>query len=322
MKRAYLLASFLWLFGSKVDIAVSQYPMAVNLDHFNEANKTATLSDLACSDKNESMHRKQTKTLSYRNVPSSICDISPDDSLYLYVRAVNCWNGVDNKKALDTIRLYVERHPFATTLPGEVLSAIDYTLLFVNLTKNDLIENYNWLIEIMPLNKEPAYQYTVLETLAGDLNQFDLNAAANMYWNISLWYPDTGSVRMCWNNIRSIRHYQKEIPQDTTPFHRLTLPLQPLAGVAPSYTQNIHVEMNLVPNSAKLSTEARISMSEPGMITLEVFDLLGKKIKDIFHGYIENSNVPIDTHDLGQGEYYIRLQSSAGVVTQKLIVNH
>ena len=299
----------------------------VNIEHFNEANKPATLANLACSEDNESAHGKQTKTLSYPNTSTSICDISPDDSLYLYVRAANCWINVDARKAIDTVRLYVERHPFATHLPGEVLDAINDGYGFVgSLTphpvKNDWIEAYNWLLKIMPLNQEPPFQYTVLETLANDLGQFDLNESANMWWNMTLLYPDTGNVRTCWNSIRSIRHYQKEIPQDTTPFHKLNFPLQPLAGVTPSHTQNIHVEMNLVPNPAKFSTEAKISMSEPGMITLEVFDLLGKKVKNIFHGYVENSNIPIDTHDLGQGEYYIRLQSSGGIVTQKLIVNH
>ena len=293
MKRAYLLAFFLWLFGSNAGVVLSQ-----------------------------------DRTFLVRSTTSSICDISSDDSLYLYVRAANCWINVDARKAIDTVRLYVERHPFATHSPGEVLDAINDGYGFVGSLlphpiKNDWIEAYNWLLKIMPLNQEAAYQYTVLETIADDLGQFDLNESANMYWNISLWYPDTGSVRMCWNNIRSIRHYQKEIPQDTTPFHILTFPLQPLPGG----TSGVHnnqpnsVTFTIAPNPASESTSAEISTTNTGFFTIQLFDMLGKKIKDIYSGDIDagNRKITVDLHDVSQGEYFLRMGSPIGVKTVKII---
>jgi len=235
-------------------------------------------------------------------------------------------DGIDGRSSLDTFRLYVERHPYATNYPGEVLNAISSTLGEVGQLhhpqKNDFIENYNWLVKVQPLNMERSYQFTIMATLADNLRPIDLNKAANMWYNLSLLFPDTGTVSGCWREIRSIRSYQRDIPQDTAPFHKLTFPLQPIVGTVPSHPSTTHIEMSLVPNPAKFSTEAKISISDPEMITLEVFDLLGKKIKDVFHGYVEMRDIPIDTHDLGQGEYYVRLQASGGTVTQKLVVNH
>ena len=234
-------------------------------------------------------------------------------------------DGIDGRSSLDTFRLYVERHPFATHYPGEVISAIGSTLGEVaqlsHAQKNDFIENYNWLIRVQPLNMEAQYQFTIMTTLAGTLNPIDLNEAANMWYNISLLFPDTGTVSGCWREIRSIRNYQKDIPQDTTPFHKLTFPLQPIQGATVTHAGNINVQMSLTPNPAKLNTIMKISMSDPEIITLEIYDILGKKIKDIFRGYSETRDIPIDTRDLNQGEYFVRLSTSGGVVTQKLVVN-
>ncbi|HWY36123.1 MAG TPA: hypothetical protein VNX68_15875, partial [Nitrosopumilaceae archaeon] len=207
--------------------------MVVNLDHFNEANKTAALLNLICDQSQEKIGGKNSGTLSISNKPCTFCNPSQDDSLYLYIRAY-CMDGIDGRSSLDTFRLYVERHPFATHYPGEVISAIGSTLGEVaqlsHAQKNDFIENYNWLIRVQPLNMEAQYQFTIMTTLAGTLNPIDLNEAANMWYNISLLFPDTGTVSGCWREIRSIRNYQKDIPQDTTPFHKLTFPLQPIQG--------------------------------------------------------------------------------------------
>jgi hypothetical protein len=312
---------------SSSQIAASSTGLIINIDHFNEANKTASILDLECSADESSLkaHGKSSGLLSQLN---SICDISSDDSLYLYIRAVNCWNGIDAKKALDTVRLYVERHPYATRLPGEVLSAMNHTLLFTNelpnSSKSDWIDNYNWLIKIMPLNSETAFQYTALVTIAGNLNGMDeLNEAANMWWNISQWYPDTGSVSGCWREIRSIRHYQKEIPQDTTPFHKLTFPLQPLPGGTSGVNNNIatSVTFTIAPNPAKENTTAKISTTVSGLFTMQIYDLLGRKVEDVFSGSIEagKRKINIDMKDLPSGEYYLRLGYPGGVKTVKLI---
>src|SRR5690349_2262625 len=107
------------------------------------------------------------------SVLGSVCDISPNDSLYLYVRAVNCWKDVDNRKALDTVRLYVERHPFATSAPGKTIIAISYTVSFTawlpNSSDNDIILNYNWLVKVQPFNMQPIYQAAIIATLANDI---------------------------------------------------------------------------------------------------------------------------------------------------------
>ena len=175
----------------------------------------------------------------------------------------------------------------------------------------------------MPLNNEASFQYTVLGTLASTLEQINLNDAANMWWNISILYPDTGSVSLCWRYIRSIRSYQKDIPQDTTPFHKLTFPLQQLPGGSSGITSapEEHVTFSIVPNPVRETTVAEISTTISGTYTLQLFDLLGKKVRDIFSEYIEfgKKEIPLDLSSIAKGEYYFRMTCPTVVKTLKLI---
>ena len=264
-----------------------------------------------------------------QNLTSSICDVSQEDSLYLYIRAANCWNGVDARKGLDTIRLYVERHPYATRYPGEVTSAIGYTIGFVNELvpsyKSDWIDNNNWLIKILPLNTEASYQYTVLTTMADNLGQIDLNESANMWWNISILYPDTGSVKLCLRNIKSIRSYQKWMPQDTTPFHKLTFPLQPMPGgtngISSSSSEG-STSLSVTPNPAKYEVKVIFTLPSKFFIKLSLYDILGREIQTVASGIEDEGKhtIPLSVADLSPSTYYLRMEYPGGVTTQKLVI--
>jgi hypothetical protein len=311
-------------------ISASQDQMVVNLAHLNEANKTATLSDLQCSEIN-GYQRVIGKNpgLSAPYHPASVCDISADDSLYLYVRSCYCWKDVDARKALDTCRLYVERHPYATQYPGQVLSAIGYAFGFVgqlpNISKKDWIDSYNWFIKILSLNSEDSYQFTVLETMADNLGQIDLNASANLWWNISLLYPDTGTVSRCWKNIISIRKYQAWIPQDTTPFHKLTFPLEPLSGgsnAAPNIQERLNLSIN--PNPAKDNALVTFELPDRKEVKISLYDILGKEIKKVSNS-LEDKGLhtkSIAVTDITPGTYFVRMEYTGGVLTKSLIVEH
>lgn len=264
-----------------------------------------------------------------QNLTSSICDVSQEDSLYLYIRAVHCWANVDPRKALDTVRLYVEKHPYATTFPGEVTSAINHTIGFVNefvpLYKSDWIDNYNWLIKMQPVNSEPSYQYTIFETLADNLSQIDLNEAANMYWNMTFIFPDTGAVSRIWKSIRSIRKYQKSMPQDTTPFHKLTFPLQPMPGGTNGISSSRNegsTSLSVTPNPAKYEVKVIFSLPSKFFIKLSLYDILGREIQTVASGIEDEGKhtIPLSVADLSPSTYYLRMEYPGGVTTQKLVI--
>lgn len=278
-----------------------------------------------CMPSQEKARGKHNGALSRTSV-CGYCDPPLDDSLYLYIRA-SCLNGIDPRNSLDTFRLYIERHPYATKYPGEVLDAISSTLAqtsqLPHAQKKEFIDNYNWLVKVQPANMENSYQFEVLGTMADCLEQIDLNEAADMWWNISILFPDTGSVNLCWRYIKEIRYYQKDIPQDTTPFHKLTFPLQPLPGGTSGITPvpNGFVTLSLLPNPAKESTIAQISTTNTGIYTLQLFDLLGKNVRDMFSEHITfgKKDINLNLSNLSSGEYYLRLLYPGGVKTVKLV---
>jgi hypothetical protein len=250
----------------------------------------------------------------------------PNDSLYLYW-AAEYYDGVCYPCMRDTMKMYVEQHPFATHFLGEVMDAIPGTWFAAGMSPGPrvpkAIDHYNWLIKMQPINYESQYQAIIIYTLAGCLGSIDLNAAANMYYNYSLLFPDSESMKDAWDEIRSIRHYQKEIPQDTTPFHKLTFPLQPLPGGTSGVNNNIatSVTFSLAPNPAEENTTAEISTTVSGLFTMQIYDLLGRKVENIFSGSVEagKRKINIDMKDLPSGEYYLRLGYPGGVKTVKLM---
>jgi hypothetical protein len=251
-----------------------------------------------------------------------------EDSLYLYNRG-EYWYGDHTHKGLDTLRLYVERHPYATTPPGETLGAISETIGFTgNLHaagKNDWIEEYNWLVKIQPLNSERSYLSEVITSLAYTLKPFDRNEAANMWYNFSLIFDDSADVAFAWDNIKQIRKFQKLIPEDSTPFHVLTFPLAPLAGVKPQHkTTSSNIELSLVPNPATTSSYINVELPKSKYLTISLYDLLGRRIRQIASDYFEagSHSLSFDVHDLSPGSYYIRLECPTGVITKSVIIQH
>ena len=306
-----------------------------HIGYTNKKHVTAAINDVDCSDINYDGGTGDTKAGGkHSNTLSLIQPASgnrfphddPSDSVYLYWLG-EWYNGVCWKCMRDTMKMYVELHPFATHYPGEVLDAIGETDFAAANTSGprrpQAIDQFNWLIKMQPVNQERTYQYAIIDAMTGPLSEIDLNEEANMYYNWALMFPDSETVREAWQSIHDIRHYQSEIPQDTTPFHILTFPLQPLPGGTSGVNKNQpnSVTFTIAPNPAKENTVAEISTTNTGFFTIQLFDMLGKKIKDIYSGYIEagNRKITIDMHDITQGEYFLRMGSPVGVKTVKLV---
>ncbi len=250
-----------------------------------------------------------------------------EDSLYLYKRARANQLAGNYRNALDTVRLYVELHPFATKTPGEVLISISntifYTAYLTNGTQNDWILNHNWLVKIYPNNTEQVYKVRVWKTMATNMENFDLNEAANLWYNYSLVHNDTGNVAFAWKRIKSIRGYQAQIPMDTTPFHVVSFPPDPIiSGVSPVAHSSNPIEITISPNPAKTETELSFSLEERSAIRIELFDVLGRSMKKIYSGMLDEGkhaySVPI--FGLAEGMYYVRVSANGAVTTKSIRV--
>ncbi|HET9135476.1 MAG TPA: T9SS type A sorting domain-containing protein [Candidatus Kapabacteria bacterium] len=252
----------------------------------------------------------------------------PTDSVYLYW-AASYWQDACTWCALDTMKMYVEQHPYATHYPGEVIDAIGMTWgLAANTvpsSKANRIDHFNWLIKMQPRNMEPLYQFTILATMAYNLDVISLNESANMWYNISLLFPDTGTVNRCWREINSIRRYQKDIPQDTTPFHVLTFPLQPMPGgtAGASAPPVKNVTLSVSGNPITESSIITYDIPYPGAVAISLFDLLGNEIKSMVSELADRDThvVPFDKHGISAGMYYLRMTYANRVLTYKVVIN-
>jgi hypothetical protein len=268
---------------------------------------------------------KSFQPFSYQTLSNS------SDSDYLFNQAEHEAALGNYQLALDTMRIFCEKYAtvgFGTIgldVANGITEASGYALtLAINANSRVLVyDQWNWLIKMQLLNPEcNYYQPAVWVSLGNMLHELgNLNEQANVYhYFFTHICTAKGTVSEFSKFIQQTRSYQKEINQDTTPFHDVNIPLQPL-GVANNKTAGFQIELQLIPNPATLNSTAEISTTNTGFFTIQLFDLLGKKIKDIYSGYIEagNQKINIDMHDITQGEYFLRMGSPDGVKTVKLL---
>jgi hypothetical protein len=252
----------------------------------------------------------------------------PNDSVYLYWAAEQqqgvCWRCM-----LDTMKMYCEQHPYATNYPGEVLDAINATWGATNnlpgRRKSDCIDEFNWLIKMQPVNSEIRYQYVLIETMAETMSAIDLNEEANLWYNWSLLFPDSETVASAWDAIHSVRSYQKMIPQDTIPFHKLTFPMQPLPGGNEDgvVLKDAAVSFSVVPNIVTEATVATFELPLTGTVSISVYDLLGNELVKLASGVWEKGthSIPLRATGLSKGIYYVRLSYGNTILTRKIIID-
>jgi hypothetical protein len=310
-------------------IDAPQDPFIDHLRHKNESNQAMSSFSLNCDElTNARAGRKGWSPSSFaRSVPSPRSEDS-DDSLYLYNTAKTLYL-VDPVHALDTMRMYVELHPYATHLPGKVFSALNYTVGITNRLPNvrlsNWINNYNWLVVQQPRNSEAAFQAGAVLALASTLEHIDLNEAANMYYNYALMFPDSADVAEAWRGIRDIRNYQSLIPEDTTPFHKLTFPVQQKQGgaiVTGGEIKAITYDLAIASNPAIDGTDISFTLPIRSECHLGVYDVLGKEEISMLDGYRERGShtVHLQTRGLSTGTYYVRLEYPGGVTSESLKV--
>jgi len=103
-----------------------------------------------------------------------------------------------------------------------------------------------------------------------------------------------------------------------------TIPLQSLKN-APSPTalkevSNPYLFVNVIPNPFSNSTTVKIKSAEGQLTNVEVFDVLGRKIAELFNGNFPDTPIEIrfEAAMLSAGAYFVRIQSGSEVITRKI----
>jgi hypothetical protein len=252
------------------------------------------------------------------------------DSLRLYYAAERLYIEGDSLKlamGLDTMKLYIKLHPFATKYPGQTLSAIQEGGHFINaMGKGPNAINwklyYNWLVDAFAWNSDTAYRKQIIDVMANCVATWDLNEAANIWWNYAHWFNDSFGYR----GVTQIREGQHTIHQDTLPFHVLTLPPAkvPIPGAVVSYGTPEQIAMSLAisPNPSSVTTNVEFTVARSGLATLVLYDELGREVRRLISGAIPagDHSISLALKDLQRGHYFLRLESEGSKLTRALIV--
>ena len=96
-------------------------------------------------------------------------------------------------------------------------------------------------------------------------------------------------------------------------------PLDP-TGVTGAGDRSLSAVLEAVPNPARYSTDLRFVLPEASSVSLRIFDVHGRLLRESFAGERSagRQGMQIDTRSLPVGAYYLQLGTSRGTPTQKL----
>jgi hypothetical protein len=126
------------------------------------------------------------------------------------------------------------------------------------------------------------------------------------------------------DGLASIRYYQHEIPQDTTPFYVMQIPPLPYGAnsVTPSVAQGI--TLSTVPNPANQSITAYINTTFSAPATLEIYDALGQRVMALPSPRLQmgTNQFNFDCSSLASGNYFLRLATDRNMQTVQIAIVH
>jgi hypothetical protein len=247
----------------------------------------------------------------------------PSDTAWLYYEALP-WIGVNNQFALDTMRLFVDRFPSFRELVPSALSYTGKTVALIADTgkyieQQPWIDEYNWFASRYTADTAAWYESGILLGMADAEDYFNRNETVNLYWNIERLFPFTYSTD---SSVMSyIRRYQREIPEDTTPFHILPIPPQPyVSSVAQVHTAS-GLEFTEMPNPAGRSLQVDINAPYETPLSLILYDELGRVVRQLSSGRVNAGDnlLDFDISDIPSGSYYLRLAAANDVKTLSIV---
>ena len=98
-------------------------------------------------------------------------------------------------------------------------------------------------------------------------------------------------------------------------------------GTAPGVNEDSEVQVGYdllanYPNPFKNTTQIYYMVSEPGFVSIEVYDALGRKIRTLVNGYQDAGEYSayFDAHTYADGIYFCRLSMNDRVVTRQMLL--
>jgi hypothetical protein len=81
--------------------------------------------------------------------------------------------------------------------------------------------------------------------------------------------------------------------------------------------------ISIFPNPANSQTTLSFSIEKSCNVSLEIFDLLGKRLKSVILGELSvgSHSLDIDLSELQSGTYYYRITEGNIVETQKIVID-
>jgi hypothetical protein len=81
-------------------------------------------------------------------------------------------------------------------------------------------------------------------------------------------------------------------------------------------------DISIRPNPVTHNANIGFSLSNSANVNIAVFDILGKKVKDIYSGDMTagSQNVNVNVSELNKGVYFVKLQINSEVVVKKIVV--
>ncbi len=99
-------------------------------------------------------------------------------------------------------------------------------------------------------------------------------------------------------------------------------PLSNLTKIATYGVANDFSQLTNYPNPFNPETEVRFKTAEAGMVTLIVYNSIGQEVEQLINEEMSSGDhtVNFNGNNLSSGVYFIRLQTSIGIQTQKMIL--
>lgn len=251
----------------------------------------------------------------------------PSDSLCLFEIGLH-WYGIDYQKSYDTLKLYCETHPYAYTYPGQLIEAIKQAGMCVPMlsgnTENNWISYYNWLRSRYATNDADAYRRSVGRLLASAAIQFDRNLAANLFYNLSLLFPDSLNVDYCARAIEQVRVGQADRGEDTTVFSIIDFPPPPYGSSsvigAEAIEKNLKINVNSNPSSGDIAVE--IELARSSSLSVSIYDLLGRRHLELWNGLAVSvsKQFKIPSGALKPGVYFVKVEIDGRVCSRRFVI--
>jgi hypothetical protein len=235
--------------------------------------------------------------------------------------------------ALDTLRAFIYSCHTPWKSPG--FSEMNHSMQYISKDNSRWLTYREWVKTVLYLNQIDQEYYC--DAAQAILTSFQYNQGPRgMDYNGAISIIDyllnsgkcIDDSTFLWNTRSSLRYRQilayndtvqsaVESPIDTGNVSLFDLDLQILLGpenaVADSKSST-DFRFSLSPNPAGLRSELHLSTDIATTVTIELYDVLGKKVLDLERHLIGKgeSQIPMDVSQLEAGSYYLRLATSLG----------